>query len=191
MKNNIKNKKAGYTIIETMIAVAIFTIIVVIGMGALLNANNLYNKSKNMRSIMDSLSYTMDDMSRSLRTGYDYYCIQGGQQVPSYGYAPSSGSNCMGVAFEPQGGGPVWAYRITQQGTIQKTTDDGNTWVQLTPDEITIDINVSAFSVIGAELPPDIQQPFVIIRLKGQINYKTITTPFSLQTSVSQRDIDI
>ena len=44
-------------------------------MGALLNANLLYNKSKDMRSILDSLSFTMDDMSRNLRTGLNYYCI--------------------------------------------------------------------------------------------------------------------
>ena len=41
-KKKIK-RESGYTIIETMIAVSLFIIIVVIGMGALLNANLLFH----------------------------------------------------------------------------------------------------------------------------------------------------
>ena len=69
---NKNNKQTGYTIIETMISVSLFLIIITIGMGALLNANLLHQKSRDMRSIMDNLSFIMEDMSRNLRTGYDY-----------------------------------------------------------------------------------------------------------------------
>ena len=68
--------------------------------------------------------------------------------------------------------------------------DSGITWVRLTPDEIDID-PISSFSILGAEPLPDSDQPFVTIKLKGSIFYKDIESPFSLQTSVSQRMIDI
>ena len=187
----------GYTIIETMIAVSLFIIIVMIGMNALLNANLLHQKSQNMRSIMDNLSFVMEDMGRNMRTGYGYHCIASGGAESSFGAnAPLSGSNCWGIAFEPAGGGNQWAYEVVTQGAssfIVRSTDSGATWVQLTPNEVVINTTASSFSISGAESPSsgDLQQPFVTIRLVGSITLNNIVTPFSLQTSVSQREIDI
>jgi prepilin-type N-terminal cleavage/methylation domain-containing protein len=190
-----KSKSAGYTLIETMIAVSIFLIIVMIGMNALLNANLLYNKSKDMRSIMDSLSFTMEDMSRNLRTGINYECIPFNRSLPTTVVA-TSGQNCGGIAFNPATGGTEWTYYIGPNLTNPNTLSlfkivDGST-VQLTPDEVSID-PVSSFSVLGAENPSsgDNQQPFVTIHLIGTITYKTVVTPFSLQTSISQRQLDM
>jgi len=190
--------RGGYTIIETIIAVSLFIIIVMTGMGALLNANLLQQKSQNMRSVIDNLSFVMEDMSRNLRTGYNYYCITGSDVVPSVN-RPKSGQSCWGIAFEPATGGNQWAYEIVTANSgatyyIRKSTDNGVTWVQLTPDEITINTGASGFSVFGAEPPSagDSRQPFVTIKLVGTITFKNnVVTPFSLQTSVSQRQIDI
>ena len=74
-RKKIPGRVWGFTLIETMIAVSIFTIIVTIGMSSVLNASLIHNKSQDMRSIIDSLSFTMEDMSRNLRTGYNYHCI--------------------------------------------------------------------------------------------------------------------
>ncbi|MDR3519622.1 MAG: prepilin-type N-terminal cleavage/methylation domain-containing protein [Candidatus Pacebacteria bacterium] len=216
-----KQKNKGYTLIETLIAVALFIVVVTIGMGALLNANALYNKSKDMRSIMDNLSFTIEDMSRNLRTGYNYQCFDSSHptvslSTTSAGY-PRSCPSGWALAFEPANGNPnsygcsasnfalglcpaiadQWAYLI-HNGMISKSTDGGQTFVQLTPAEVTIDTSASSFSVLGAESPSsgDYQQPFVIIHLVGTITYapnknNPIVTPFSLQTSVSQRATDI
>ena len=212
MQNKNNNKKAcpqclkhsfcrrGYTLIETMIAVSLFIIVVMMGMGALLNANFLHNKSQNMRSIMDSLSFTMDDMSRNLRTGINYDCIPNHGTVPVTSVA-TSGQNCAGIAFQTSNPVAQWAYFIgTNLSDSSKTSifkeynGDPSTKVQLTPDDVSID-QINVFSVLGAEPPTpsgDKQQPFVVIRLVGHINYgTTVNTPFSLQTSVSQRQIDI
>src|SRR5687768_16395176 len=93
----IKNYKGGYTIIETMISVSLFIVITTIGMAALLNANAVHHKSRDMRSIMDNLSFVMEDMSRNLRTGSEYHCFSG--SVPSNPPAQicSSGS---GISFK-------------------------------------------------------------------------------------------
>ena len=74
---------------------------------------------------------------------------------------------------------------------IYRSVDGGTTWVQLNPPEVLIS-SISGFSVLGALSPPgDLQQPFVTIRLVGRITTQNVVTPFSLQTSVSQRVIDI
>lgn len=199
MQNKKNNKTGGYTIIETMISVSLFVIIVTIALGSLLNANLLYKKSQSMRSILDNLSFVMEDMSRNLRVGYDYYCIPASLVFPSVGTL--SGSNCSGVAFISVADGSRWAYEIvTADGGltyyIRKSTDGGVTWIQLTPPEIVINGSslVSFFSILGAEPPStgNMQQPFVTIKLVGKIKLQNnIETSFSLQTSVSQRKIDI
>ncbi|MEK7190382.1 MAG: hypothetical protein AAB661_01300 [Patescibacteria group bacterium] len=192
-KKYFKIKVGGYTIIETMIAVSLFIVIVMASMNALLNANLLHQKSQSMRSIIDSLSFAMEDISRNLRTGYDYRCFN----VPgaiTMG-VPRSCASGWAIAFKPQGYDPLnddnqWVYYI-DNGKIYKSINNGDTFIQLNPDEVYIDQSYG-FSVLGAEpFPGDSQQPFVTIRLVGSITSKEAVTPFSLQTSVSQRVIDI
>jgi len=197
IKNNNKNR--GYTIIETMIAISIFLVVVMIGTNALLNANLIHRKSQDMRSIIDNLSFIMEDISRNLRTGYNYHCGSSGDfSVPLS--CPSGDST---IAFESANGDPLdvvdqWVYRINID-KIEKSISDasnGNDFIQLNPDEVKIDAAASGFFVTGAEPSPgDIEQPYVTIKLVGNITYKpgtpnAVVTPFSLQTLVSQRLID-
>ncbi|KKQ21482.1 MAG: hypothetical protein US33_C0001G0001, partial [Parcubacteria group bacterium GW2011_GWC1_36_9] len=198
------------TIIETMIAISIFLVIVMVGMGALLNANFIHQKSQDMRSIMDSLSFVMEDMSKNLRTGYNYRCYIDLDDItddPSISSTRNCNDGGSGIAFEHQNGRlyinppdnmnyydeDQWAYYI-DNGTIFKSEEgaESGTFVQLTPKEVDINISYSNFLVLGAEKgDSDSQQPFVTIKLVGEIDSKGVKTPFSLQTSVSQRMIDI
>ena len=193
----------GYTILETMIAVSLFLVVVMAGMGALLNANLLHQKSQNMRSVMDNLSFIMEDMGRNLRTGYKYQCFNSSQSLtPSTVGNPRSCADGWALVFESAYGSSStftdqWAYYLSNDdangiGMIYKSTDGAASWIQLTPNEVDID-QASSFSVLGAEprTTGDRQQPFVVIKLVGKIKLRNIETPFSLQTSVSQRLIDI
>ncbi len=191
----IKNKlkiNSGYTIIETMVAVSIFLVVVSISMNSLLNANLLLNKSKDMRSVMDNLSFIMEDMSRNLRTGYDYRC----QAETTYLVTPLSCISGGTVSFTEAISNTRWVYKISSTDLVNynifKSVDGGATFVKLNDDFIKIKPQ-SGFSVSGAEsiASGDNKQPFITIKLIGEIHYKNIITPFSLQTSVSQTKIDI
>ncbi|HEY4493887.1 MAG TPA: hypothetical protein VJB95_00435 [Candidatus Paceibacterota bacterium] len=194
-------KQDGYTILETMIAISLFLIIITAGMGALLNANLLHQKSQDMASLMDNLSFILEDMSRNLRTGYDYHCINDGNFAMGTIVAPRSCASGGAIAFEYAFGNNTvgtdqWVYKIESNDggatyNVLKSVDGAQSFVQLNPPEVAIN-SVSGFSVLGAEAPGgNLQQPFVIIKLVGTITYKNVTTPFSLQTSASQRTIDI
>jgi len=167
-----KNKKQnrGFTIIEMMIAIAIFLIVVTIGIGALLNTNLIHQKTQDMRSILDNLSFVMEDMSRNIRTGSEYSSTGTGE-----------------ISFKASPSNDVWEYVISSN--IQRVIAGGPP-VTLTPSEIEIDPSVSSFTITGEE-PTDDFQPFVTIKLVGTITSRGNVTPFSLQTSVSQRLIDI
>ncbi len=182
-KKDFKNKKGGFTIIETMISVGIFLIVVMVGMESLLNASFVHNKSQDSRSIMDSLNFIMDEMSRNIRTGYDYGCNENTQTncldgVTEFSFIPSSSTNNSRV------------YYIFNDGNLYKSSVDlvDLNSIPLNPDGVTF-TNVSGFWVTGVQ-PGDNLQPFVTIRLVGKINSHGSTTDFSLQTSVSQRQLD-
>ena len=153
-KNNKQNK--GYTIIETMIAISIFLVVVMIGMTALLNANLIHQKSQNMRSIMDNLSFIMEDMSKNMRTGYNYHCILDINNLSNL-YNSLSCPNGGGlIAFESANGSSSnnsdqWVYRINN-GDIEKSIDSGNSFIKLNIEgEVIIDPVASSFTVVGAE----------------------------------------
>ena len=183
------NKQNGFTIIETMIAVSLFLIVVVIGIGSLLNTTSLNRKSQDTRSIMDNLSFIMEDMSKNLRTGYDYHCSNSLSNLSTPLSCASDGGI---ISFKSSSDGSQWVYEILSDGTLQKSVSGGiaGTFVVLTPPEIIID-PASGFLVTGAETGDNLQ-PFVTIKLIGTITSENnVVTPFSLQTSISQRLIDI
>ncbi|MCC7160335.1 type II secretion system protein [Candidatus Nomurabacteria bacterium] len=192
-----KVSNAGYTIIETMIAISLFIIIMMTGMGSLLNANLIHQKSQNMRSIMDGLNFAMEDMSKNLRTGYDYQCFDVNQDLSLISIGtPRSCQNGWAVVFESSAGDRAtyqdqWVYYINSDG-IFKSIDGAQSFIKLTPDEVVMDAAASGFEVSGAEPPPgDKQQPFIKLKLMGKINFKNTETPFSIQTSISQRLVDV
>ena len=194
MKNNFLQLNRGYTIIETMIAVSLFLIVVTIAINSLLGANVSLNKAKDMRSIIDNLSFIMEDMTRNIRTGTLYRCDDGINQNPAQGLSCESGGI---FSFKETITGDRWVYRIIldsggESFYIDKSTDGGITYVRLTDSFVKMKAE-SGFSVLGAETQAqgDDQQPFVTIRLVGEISFKGIVSPFNLQTSVSQRSIDI
>jgi len=223
MKRTLKQLENGYTIIETMIAISLFIIVVVTGLGSFLNANVVHHKSEDMRSILDNLSYVMEDMSRNLRTGYVYHCIYGVSGSGTAATSPSSflstpascPSGGWGIAFETdvgdnttRDGDPIdyddqWVYYIGVDTSIPGNRVGvwkavagpygASAFTKVTPDEVNIDAAASSITVIGAESysSGNRQQPYVIIRLVGTITYKNVVTPFSLQTAVSERLIDV
>lgn len=203
------HSRGGYTIIETMIAVSLFLIIVVAGIGALLNANLAHNKSSDMRSIMDNLTFIMEDISRNARTGYDYRCYTGPLSFSDPEIStPQSCFNGWAIAFEESHGDNLstndqWVYKIESVGgdpfAIYKSTEGGakGTFYKISDSAVRISPD-STFSVLGAEHPGDTlgltgdrQQPLITVKLMGEIEYKGIMTPFSLQTSITQRLIDV
>jgi prepilin-type N-terminal cleavage/methylation domain-containing protein len=197
MNSLFHTKKGGYTLIETMIAISLFLIVVMYGLGALLNANRLYRKSQDIRSLVDNLSFVVEDMSRNLRTGLNYQCFWAGHSLtPATLGAPRSCPWGHAVAFEPAEGNlntfsDQWVYYISGDGKIFKSTNGANNFIQMTPDEVSIN-SISGFSVLGAEAyPGNTQQPLVVITLLGTITSQGVATPFSVQTSVSSRLVDI
>ncbi len=185
----------GFTILEVMIAMTIFTVVVTIGIGSVLTAINQHYSTQNTRTVMDSLNYSMEDMARNIRLGFNIRCgasplvDSSGMVVPLSCPLASDAHNI--VTFNAQDGS-VLSYAIStpSSGVSQILKQKGSSAVEIvTPPEVKMDFADSGFTVRGAE-PGDGAQPSVIIRLSGTITYKGIDSKFAIETAVTPRALD-
>jgi prepilin-type N-terminal cleavage/methylation domain-containing protein len=69
------NSSRGFTLIEIIVSVSIFTIVMLVTMGALLTLNDSSRKAQALRTVIDNLNFAVEDMSRKIRTGDIYRCF--------------------------------------------------------------------------------------------------------------------
>ncbi|MDO8509540.1 MAG: prepilin-type N-terminal cleavage/methylation domain-containing protein [bacterium] len=213
----IKSKpNHGFTLVETMIATAIFTVIMLIGISTILAVNRSHKTTENTRQVIDSLSFVMEDMARNIRLGSIFYCptnppfdsTKPEQRVscpPTKGTFMASsilaleGLSGVPDSTLPSGTSDQIVYMMVADancpyGCIIKSREGDPTFhgQQITPSSVHIDLTKSGFTVFGAEgvEDGDNTQPFVVIRLHGMAKYQNIETPFDIQTSISPRNID-
>ncbi|MDE2037756.1 MAG: type II secretion system protein [Patescibacteria group bacterium] len=66
--------KGGFTLIEIVVSLAIFAIVAMVALSALVKIMDANKKAQTIQDAVTSLSYALDSMSRELRTGSVYYC---------------------------------------------------------------------------------------------------------------------
>ncbi len=76
-KNTRKIKNKGFTLVEMMVSVAIFSVIMTMGIGTLLNMLNTYKISQKEKQAADSLGFVLETITRELRLGINYYSNPG------------------------------------------------------------------------------------------------------------------
>lgn len=182
----------GFTLIEMMVAVALFSVVMMIGVGSLLSMISANKKSQSLQLVMSNLDFAVEDITRTMRVGTNYHCGSGDISEPK---DCNGGSNY--VAFEPTGGDPEdlndqTIYRLN--GTqIEKSTTGGTSgsFIAITAPEIVIES--LSFFVQGSETVGggDNEQPKVLIVLSGYAGKdEKSKSNFNIQTMVSQRILD-
>jgi prepilin-type N-terminal cleavage/methylation domain-containing protein len=76
-------KNYGFTLVEMIVSLALFSVVAVIAIGALLKVIDANDKAQSIQSSVTDLNFALESMSRDLRTGTDYTC-------GSYANTPSS-----------------------------------------------------------------------------------------------------
>ncbi len=185
----------GFTLIEMMVAVSLFAIVMLIGVGALLSLTQANERAQAINSVMNNLNAALEDMSRSIRVGTTYHCeTSSNPPPPSVLAVPQDCASGGGVllAFEPAGGDPAnpndqTVYRLN--GTqLERSLDSGVTWVAMTAPEVSIDH--FSFYVTGSTRG-DGTQPRVLMSIQGSAAVPGGKTTFTVQASVVQRLLDI
>ena len=190
----------AFTLIEIMVAVAIFAIVMLVGVGALLTMVEVNKRAQGINSVMNNLNAAVEQMSRSIRVGSTYYC--GTSSVAPAKLILSQPQDCAAtggllLAFEATGGDPsdpddqvVYRLNGTQLERSLEAGDNG-TWVAITAPEVII--SEFQFYVTGSDplSTGDTEQPRVLMKIKGTAEVQGGPTEFKVQSSVTQRLIDI
>lgn len=194
-KNKFKNKQislksqSGFTLVEMITAVALFSIVMVVAMGSLLNVLNANKKSQSIQTTVNNISLAMEMITREIRMGYNYHCGGTGDL--------SAPEDCLTgeslIAFEGYSGNPAdpndqIVFKVENQ-ILKKSNNGGITFLPLTSEEVVIEDFY--FVVVGSD-HGDFIQPKVLIVAKGYMGDKIQNrTYFNLQTTVSQRILDL
>ncbi len=173
-------KNSGFTLIEMMVSIAIFSIIMTISMGALLNIIDINRKSQSVKTIMNNLSFALEDMARDIRFGTGYSCT-GSCDTLSLQFQGVRDTAPRNILYSKVGPDANECYMVN------KTADNG-TPVALTAPEACI-TNLS-FIVKGQGVG-DTLQPRVLITLSGHAGSGKTQTDFKLQTTVSRRQLEV
>ncbi|MEI6494992.1 MAG: type II secretion system protein [bacterium] len=172
-----KNRKLGFTLIEMMVATALFIIVALIITGSLMMVLQSYRKVQSAKLAMDNLSFAMDNMILRLRDGSDYV-----------GASAVSGSaiTYRGIAFtDSTGVGVQFKYNETEKSLEKCDRDGTSNCITLTAPEA--QITDLRFYLPNVNLAT--QRPLVTIFVRGIAGSKEGSrTAFALQTTVSQRN---
>lgn len=172
----------GFTIVEMLVSISLFTVVVLVAVGALTTVTTANKKVQSVRTVMDNLNFATESLARSLRAGQTYHCGTTGT-LTDPNDCTSSGESSM--AFQSEDGR---TFVIRQNGTVlQKSTDGGSAFLDITSPDVEIS-NVQFF-VSGATLG-DSRQPRVLFVVEGTAGIRDADkTDFRLQTTVTQRII--
>jgi prepilin-type N-terminal cleavage/methylation domain-containing protein len=192
----------GFTLIEMLVSVAVFSIVMVVALGALLALSEANRKAELFSEATNNLNSAIDSMTRTIRTGSNYHCGTGAVNQTQDCQSSSQDQ----FAFLPNGATlatQVVVYKRSSTGCpgdvagcILRSQDGGVNFYSITSADVTI--TSLKFYVIGA--PVGIQtfgslnlsvQPKVVILISGYVTTKSgFKSNFKMQTSVTQRLYD-
>lgn len=214
MLKDFKKNKLGFTLIEMIVSLGVFSMVVTTAVGAVLVLISTNQRLQGEHSVMTNLAFALDTMTREIRTGYKYYCAaQGvenifvagtthestiGTQTKDCPNGRTTGPTKQGVSFYEggdslTGGGAnrILYYYDTVAKTIMRRVGNG------IPQSIIssgLFINDAQFYVSGSSelsATSDSVQPTVTIYIEAQEKNDPTGKIYYLQTTVTQRSLDI
>jgi prepilin-type N-terminal cleavage/methylation domain-containing protein len=99
--------KQGFTLVEVLVSITLFTAVAITGITAVLSAKSAYEKNRSLRAVTDSLMFVVEDVSRTARLGNYYHCIsENAGSITLEDIEIPQGNEfgdftCRGIAFEP------------------------------------------------------------------------------------------
>ena len=198
-----KRLSGGFTLVELMVSLTVFSIVMTISVGTLLVLIDMNAKAQALYSATTNLSFALDSMTREIRTGYRYYCDTvatdpDNTSLPDIGSVrPCTGENFISFIPEEGDGTERMGYRFNQaEGSIEQKAEGATSWVPITADEVV----VSSFEVVVKNPETLIYgigtgrliQPSVDVAVQGYVNNGLDSkTDFNIQTHILQRRLDI
>jgi prepilin-type N-terminal cleavage/methylation domain-containing protein len=214
LQKKINSKTKGFTLIEALVSLGLFSIVIVTASGVILSILNSNRKNQAISSVVNNLNYSVESMVRDIKTGYGYQCglTYDGPNDPDFildAYKLLDES-CDGVTSITDitlvstitGEEQIVRYELSGTGVdayIKKTlyTETGGSVAAVSyplTDTKNIEVDLLGFTV---RTPPPIipapdgettGQPSVFLVMKGKAKVNNINvSDFFIQTFISQR----
>jgi prepilin-type N-terminal cleavage/methylation domain-containing protein len=191
----------GFTIVEMMVALALFTVVMTIATGAFLSLIGGSGKLQGEATVMTSLNFVMDSMTREIRTGTHYYCKADAELTLN---DLTSTQNCTNgvdtLSFLESGAslsdgstsGRITYYVDSTSGTKKLMRQIGYSGVNTPQSMLSSDVTLKSlqFFVSGTGLS-DARQPTVTVIIEAQDPNESNGKVYTLETTVTQRELDI
>ncbi len=185
---NSKNTNRGFTLIEVLVSVSIFSIVMLVSTGAVFSIVEANKKTHSLKSVMTNLNFALESIARDTRVGSKYSCNGGGDCTVNPGSTFSYKAN-----RDLDGNGLVDDYvEYSLVGeSIQKRIYGGTTPTTAIITAAEVHIQSLKFYVIGTgAAPADLKQPKLLLSIQGYAGVSNTRSDFSIQTTISQRSID-
>jgi len=164
-KNYQLEARAGFTIVELLVAIALFSIAVSVAAGGFVRALRTQRQLVSLITANSNASLAIEEIARELRTGYGFECA-------------GVGATCEELAFNGATGEAI-AYR--KNGTALER-QAGGSWQPLTASNV--DVRSLSFIIVAT---PGFPERVTIAMGVGSktIGLETVST--NIQTTISSR----
>jgi prepilin-type N-terminal cleavage/methylation domain-containing protein len=209
-------KSKGFTLIEIIVSLAIFSVVAVIAIGALVRVTSANRQAQAIQSGVNNVSFILDAMSREMRVGTGFKCFVGGtgQDLTSVSDITSFGGTACGSNIVNDSNDTViyftssnvdstdcnlmyaYVFHVVKGNTqIEKGEESAcgkGIGANLSKDHLypitssNVAITNYSIGVFGTSLAKGF--PWVFIRLQGYVGTRVRDqSVFDVQTSISQR----
>jgi prepilin-type N-terminal cleavage/methylation domain-containing protein len=164
------SRTRAFTLIEIMVSVALFAIVVMISMTAILSIVDSNKKAQSMKSVMNNLNFALETMTRSIKTG-------GGLDV-------STDFDGRSIVLTTDQGGDTVLYSLgvsagPASASIVRVVNGGEEEPITAPEVVIEKLQFDS---------ADYDQPSVTIIVKGHVKMnERVSSDFNIQTTVTQR----
>jgi len=187
-----KISQSGFTLVELMVSLTIFSVVMVISTGTLLIMIDINAKAQAIYSSSSNLTFALDNITREIRTGNHYFCSESWDIEG----LKSGTQDCEGsyISFTREEDDLRAGYRLNgEKKQIEYKKQNGSGWIPMTSDDVVItkfELTVSGTETYY-ENDNDTEQPNVDLFIQGYVNNGLDTdTDFTIQSHIIQRRLD-
>jgi len=179
--------RGGFTLVELMVALTLFTVVALATMSSLLIVNDASRRISHMRSLMDNLNFAIDAMNRSIRTSTMVIC---GASFNENSPNCSLGDSDLEVRLPPNGRS-AHQYSLSNGRIRRSRCLNGSCEPSVAITAPEIEVENLTFYVSGANPGGDPGannvHSLVHVFVQGAVSTESQVAPFYIQTTLSPR----
>jgi prepilin-type N-terminal cleavage/methylation domain-containing protein len=188
-----QSSHTGFTLIELIVSLGLFSMVIVVAAGSYMSLIALDREVRISNELVTNLSFAVDSMSRSIRTGTEYKCTPGDSN------GNSISGNCHEFSYKDYKDCTI-TYRNSGGTLVQSISGTGcsvGTDIPLTDSRIKLSTTnpqgltfyVTGIGQTGSEAA---KQPTVFFSLSGEIEeVQGQKRSFTIESRATQRYIDL